>query len=80
MKEVLRKVFKNLPGSLKAVTIINSTSKSSITQLKMMQNKSIQITGFKIWQNIAINLLKNINHLTSIESISDKARVITIFV
>lgn len=60
MKEVLTKVFKDLPGSSNAVTaIIDSTSKPSAAQLAAVRGKSIQLSGFEVCRKVAVNFVKS---------------------
>lgn len=66
MTEVLTKVFKDLPGSSKAVTtIIDSTSKPSQAQLKAIRSKSIQLSGFETCRKVAADFVKN-DSITSV--------------
>ncbi|OXU29725.1 hypothetical protein TSAR_016157, partial [Trichomalopsis sarcophagae] len=71
MTEVLTKVFKDLPGSSKAVTtIIDSTSKPSAAQLKAIRNKRIQLSGFEVCRKVAVNFVKNADQFEPLETAS----------
>ncbi|XP_016844695.1 neuropeptide CCHamide-2 receptor [Nasonia vitripennis] len=71
MTEVLTKVFKDLPGSSKAVTtIIDSTSKPSAAQLKAIRNKRIQLSGFEVCRKVAVNFVKNAGQFEPLETAS----------
>ena len=73
MKEVLIKIFKELPGTSKAVTaIIDSTSKPSVAQLEAIRSKKIQLSGFEVCRKVAVNFVKNIVQLTPFETVSDE--------
>ncbi|XP_076242326.1 uncharacterized protein LOC143184172 [Calliopsis andreniformis] len=60
-KEVLRKVFENLPGTPDSVgTIINRISRSKNSQLDAIHGKKIQLLGYDTCRRSAIEFMKNV--------------------
>lgn len=59
-KEVLRKVFENLPGTPDSVgTIIDRASKPRISQLEAIHGKKIQLLGYDTCRKTAVEFMKS---------------------
>ncbi|XP_058794283.1 uncharacterized protein LOC131665992 isoform X2 [Phymastichus coffea] len=70
MKEVLTKVFKDIPETSKTVAnIIDSTSKPSVAQLRAIRNKRYQLSGFEVCRKIATHFVKNIVCSSAFEAV-----------
>ncbi|XP_076635762.1 uncharacterized protein LOC143348912 [Colletes latitarsis] len=62
-KEVLRKVFENLPGTPDAVgTIIDRASRPRNSQLEAIHGKKIQLLGYDTCRRTAVEFMKNAVH------------------
>lgn len=66
MREVLKKVFKSLPGSSVPVDrIIDRALETRNPQLDVVRGKSIQLNGYDTCRQIAVNFMKNVVRSTS---------------
>lgn len=76
MKEVLTKVFKDIPDTSKTVAnIIDSTSKPTPAQLRAIRNKRYQLSGFEVCRKIATRFVKNIVRSPAFETVPNSNKV-----
>ena len=65
MKEVVKKVFKDLPGSSKSVnSIIDNAIKPRHPELDVIRSKSIQLSGYDTCRRVAVDFMKNVVKFT----------------
>ncbi|XP_024942480.1 uncharacterized protein LOC107269430 [Cephus cinctus] len=61
MKEVLTKVFKDLPGSSSTVdSVINRAIRPEPAQLEVVRGKSIQLSGYDMCRRVAVDFMRNV--------------------
>lgn len=61
MKEVLIKVFKDLPGSSPAVTsIINRATRSQPPQIDLIRDKRVQLSGYDTCRRVALEFMNTV--------------------
>lgn len=60
-KEVVIKVFKDLPGTSKSVnSMIENAIKARHPELDAIQSKSIQLSGYDTCRRVAVDFMKNV--------------------
>ena len=60
MKEVVIKVFKDLPGPSRFSSIIENVMKPRHPGLDAIRHKSIQLSGYDTCRKVAVNFMRNI--------------------
>ncbi|KAG8039499.1 hypothetical protein G9C98_008142 [Cotesia typhae] len=80
MREVLTKVFKDLPGSSKSVTsIIERATKPLPAEYNRVRAKSIQLSGYDTCRRVAVDFMQNVVKQTPKYSITDNNVIINDF-
>lgn len=76
MRQVLTKVFKNLPGSSANVSsIIEKSTQTNYGNLNRVHSKSIQLSGYNTCRNIALDFMKTaVKNAPKLETFDEKIK------